>query len=53
MRKGHAYRIAGYKQQTGRNTITPAQRRRARHKLGRTLAALGTTGVRVANPFMR
>lgn len=48
MAMGYAYRYAAYTRQTGANTqqrahaLTPAQRRRARHKMNRALR--GTSG---------
>lgn len=37
MSVGHVFRTAAYREQTNSNEMTPAQRRRARHKLGRAM----------------
>lgn len=43
---GHAFRTAAYKRQTGSQSLTCKQRKRAQKKLGHFLAKRGNTAIR-------
>lgn len=43
---GHASRVAAYKRQTGSQSLTTTQRRRAQKKLGHFLSKRGNTAIR-------